>query len=160
MKVLPLLLFLISLTQASETRHVLMEHIETEYTKTLEPECLLDIKKLVRSGDTLTTWKVCKRETYQLTIRERYTGSTWVRALYFGKGGELFYAQEKILRSAKNGVTEFEWEITYWAHEGKLIHYLSHGHGRTEEDGWQAESVFDDYCRIMAEVGDMTPRYQ
>ena len=66
--------------------------------------------------------------------------------------GELIYAKETQNYMPKNHFTQMAWNCEFYAKNGKLIAIMSLGHGKTEDEEWNPDVIFDMYKNRLTEL--------
>ena len=98
-------------------------------------------------------WEICNLENESRIIKiESYKGDVYYQELYFEKNGDLIYAKETENYIPKNHFTQMTWNCEFYIEKGKLITLLSFGHGKTENEEWNPELIFDMYKTRLNEL--------
>ena len=101
-------------------------------------------------------WNICNLENGNRIIQiESHKANTFFQEIYFEKDGELIYALETEKYMPKNKFTQMIWSCEFYANNGKLISLISLGHGKTEDDEWNPEIIFDMYKNRISEIKKM-----
>jgi len=101
-------------------------------------------------------WSVCNLKNGNRFIRiESYKNETFYQELYFEKNGELRYAKETENYNPKNGFAEMKWNCEFFFENGKLMTNISLGHGKTEDENWNPESIIGMYKNRISELNKM-----
>ena len=72
--------------------------------------------------------------------------------IYLLKDGRLVYALEEVKRMRLNHYTQSVWRCEYFIKDDEVIDYSSLGHGKTEDDAWEPESILVQFCKRKAEL--------
>lgn len=69
----------------------------------------------------------------------------------------LFHAYEGLVYHFEDSIYRIEWNCDYTIENEEVIHHFSMGHGETETDEWEPNSIFDqwearksDYKRLIS----------
>jgi hypothetical protein len=101
-------------------------------------------------------WSVCNLKNGNRFIRiESYKNETYFQELYFEKKGKLRYAKETENYNPKNGFAEMKWNCEFFLKNGKLMTNISLGHGKTEDENWNPESIIEMYKKRILELNKM-----
>ena len=76
--------------------------------------------------------------------------------IYFEKNGELIYALESSMYMPINHFATSPWVCEFYFRGGKLLYYESLGHGKTETDEWEPESIFEMFKNRLAELKNIS----
>ena len=98
-------------------------------------------------------WSICELDNGNRILQiESHKENTYYQEIYFEKDGALVYAKETENYIPSNHFTQMPWYCEFYARNGKLIALLSHGHGKTEENTWNPEVIFDMYRKRLNEL--------
>ena len=101
-------------------------------------------------------WSICKLNNGNRIIRiESYQNDIFYQEVYFEQNGILRYAKDTENYTPKNGFSEMKWNCEYFFEKGKLMTYISLGHGKTEEENWNSESIIGIYKKQITELNKM-----
>jgi len=101
-------------------------------------------------------WSVCKLENGNRIIRiESYENEIFYQEVYFELNGKLRYAKETENYNPKNGFAEMKWNCEFFFENGKLMTNISLGHGKTEDENWNPESIIGMYKNRISEMNKM-----
>jgi hypothetical protein len=101
-------------------------------------------------------WSICKLENGNRIFRiESYKNETFFQEIYFEQKGKLRYAKETENYNPKNGFAEMSWNCEFFLENEKLITNISLGHGKTEDENWEPESIIEMYKKRMSELKKM-----
>lgn len=64
----------------------------------------------------------------------------------------LIYAEERITWNYPEINDATEWACYYWFKSNELIEYSSLGHGETEHENWEPESIFEQWESRLQEL--------
>lgn len=116
-------------------------------------ECYAEIDAVTDFNGKTEFWDICELENGNRIIKiESYKGDTFYQEIYFEKNGDLIYAKETEHYMPKNHFMQIAWNCEFYAKNGELIALMSLGHGKTENDEWDAEEIFEMYKNRMAEL--------
>lgn len=98
-------------------------------------------------------WRICKTDSGNRIIRiESHEKNELYEEVYFEKNGDLIYAEESIKYMPINHYVVQPWICQFYAEQGKLISLMSLGHGKTEDEEWNPEVIFDMYKKRITEL--------
>jgi hypothetical protein len=101
-------------------------------------------------------WSICKLENGNRIIRiESYENQTFFQEVYFELNGKLRYAKETENYNPKNGFAEMKWNCQFFFENDKLMTNISLGHGKTEDENWNPESIIGMYKKRISELEKM-----
>jgi len=101
-------------------------------------------------------WSVCKLDKGNRIIRiESFENETFYQEVYFELNGKLRYAKETENYNPKNGFAEMKWNCEFFFENGKLMTNISLGHGKTEDENWNPESIIGMYKKRISELNEM-----
>ena len=98
-------------------------------------------------------WSICVlKNNNRIVTVEWHQGDTYYQEIYFEKNGDLIYAKETENYMPKNQVTQMQWNCEFFTKNGELLTVISLGHGKTESDEWDPDSIFQLYKTRLAEL--------
>ena len=99
--------------------------------------------KIANSNET---WLYCKKSNQtEIIIYTRSNNTERFREIYGIEDGKLIYAFEEILSDYINPNNNVTWNCQYGIENDTIYDYVSLGHGETENDEWNPESIFDQW---------------
>jgi len=99
--------------------------------------------KIAKSNET---WLYCKKSNQtEIIIYTRTNNAERFREIYFIEYGKLTYAFEEILSDFINPNNNVTWNCQYGIENDTIYDYVSLGHGETENDEWNPESILDQW---------------
>ncbi|MGV3762826.1 hypothetical protein [Parapedobacter sp.] len=101
----------------------------------------------------LEFWSVGQPDAYTQSFRiSWYHEEQLYTEVYLLKGGRLVYALEEVKRMPPNHYTQSVWRCEYFIKDDRVIDYTSLGHGKTEDDAWEPESIMIQFGKRKAEL--------
>ena len=98
-------------------------------------------------------WTVGQPDAHTQSFRiSRYHEEELHTEIYLLKDGRLVYALEEVKRMRLNHYTQSVWRCEYFIKDGKVIDYTSLGHGKTEDDAWEPQSILIQFGKRKAEL--------
>lgn len=98
-------------------------------------------------------WTVGQPDAYTQSFRITwYNEDQLCTEIYLLKEGRLIYVLEEVKRMPPNHYTQSVWRCEYFIKDGKIIDYTSLGHGKTEDDAWEPESILIQFGNRKAEL--------
>ena len=98
-------------------------------------------------------WSICNLKNGNRIIKiESHEKETYYQEIYFEKNGELVYAKETENYMPKNHFTQMSWNCEFYAKNGELIALISLGHGKTEDEEWNPDVIFEMYKNRLTEL--------
>ncbi|WP_299682119.1 hypothetical protein [uncultured Dokdonia sp.] len=150
-----LLLFSVGTIQ-SQTPHEKEEKIRSEMNELFQKQqkkCYNQVDAITDIHGKTEFWSICTLENgYRILKIASYKGETYYQEIYFEKDHSLIYAKETENYIPKNHFLQIPWYCQFYAKDGKLLTYISHGHGKTETDTWNPEVIFEMYDQRIAEL--------
>lgn len=126
--------------------------------KKFNTQYLSELSKCSQNVDAVTDfngktefWRICETENEKRIIQiDSHKDDALYEEVYFEQNGELIYAEESIKYMPINHFVLQPWTCQFYAKKGKLISIMSLGHGKTEDDEWNPEIIFEMHkTRIM-----------
>lgn len=101
-------------------------------------------------------WDICNLDNGNRIIKiQSHKTDTFYQEIYFEKNGDLICAKETEKYMPKNQFTKMIWNCEFYAKKGELISLMSLGHGKTEDDKWNPEIIFEMYKKRIAELNQI-----
>ena len=98
-------------------------------------------------------WRICETDNGKRIIQiDSHEKTTLYEEVYYEQNGELIYAEESIKYMPINHYTLQPWTCQFYAENGKLVSIMSLGHGKTEDDEWNPEIIFEMHKNRIAEL--------
>lgn len=72
--------------------------------------------------------------------------------IYFESENDLVYAKKNVQLMPKNHFPASIWNCEYFTQNEEILSNISLGHGKTESEDWQAESIFERYQQRLKEL--------
>ena len=135
-----------------EKEEKLREQINTEYLAELS-KCSQNKIAVTDFNGKTEFWKICETENGKRIIQiESHEKTDFYEEVYYENNGELIYAEESIKYMPINHYILQTWTCQFYAEKGKLISLMSLGHGKTEDDEWSPEIIFEMYKKRITEL--------
>jgi len=98
-------------------------------------------------------WTVGQPDAHTQSFRiSWYNKEQLYTEIYLLKEGRLVYALEEVKRMHLNHYTQSVWRCEYFIKDDRVIDYTSLGHGKTEDDVWEPESILIRLGKRKAEL--------
>lgn len=98
-------------------------------------------------------WRICNLDENRQIIKiESHKENTYYEEVYFEKNGGLVYAKETEYDMPKNYFIQQAWNCEFYINNGELVSLMSLGHGKTESDDWDPNSIFEMYKTRQGEL--------
>ncbi|CAL2088269.1 hypothetical protein [Tenacibaculum sp. 190524A05c] len=98
-------------------------------------------------------WNICELENDNRIITiESHEDDTYFQEIYFEKNGNLIYAKETENYIPKNHFTQKIWNCEFYIKNLELVSLISLGHGKTEDDKWDPDVIFEMYKNRLTEL--------
>jgi len=108
-------------------------------------------------NDKTEFWNICNLKNGNRIIKiESHEKETYYQEIYFEKNGELVYAKETENYIPKNHFTQMSWNCEFYAENGELVALISLGHGKTEDEEWNPDVIFEMYKNRLTELKKIT----
>ncbi|MBA6157362.1 hypothetical protein H3Z83_12665 [Tenacibaculum sp. S7007] len=135
-----------------EKEEILREEINTQYLAELS-KCFQNINAVTDFNGKKEFWRICKTDSGKRIIQiDSHEETALYEEVYFEQNGELIYAEESIKYIPINHFVLQLWTCQFYAEKGKLVSLISLGHGKTEDDEWNPEIIFEMYKNRIAEL--------
>ena len=135
-----------------EKEEGIRSEINTEFHKNMT-ECYAGVDAVSDFNEKTEFWNVCELKNGNRIIRiDSHKKDTYYQEIYFEKIGELIYAKETENYMPKNHFTQMSWSCEFYAKNEKLIASISFGHGKTEDEEWSPDVIFEMYKKRLAEL--------
>ncbi|WP_273565329.1 hypothetical protein [Maribacter halichondriae] len=147
-----LFIFGFALAQTPENENELRTHINLLYQEN-QKECSVQQKNAVTNSDgKIEFWKVCTFENGNRILQiESHSEQTFNQEVYFEEDGKLRYAKETRDFMPMDSFTQVAWNCEFYFEKGQLATYISLGHGKTENDEGEPESIIAMYQKRLKE---------
>lgn len=135
-----------------EKEEKLRSEINTEFEQNLS-NCYGDIDAVSDFNGKTEFWTICKLKNGNRIIAiKSHEKETYFQEIYFEKNGALIYAKETENFIPKNHFSQLSWSCQFYFKNGALISIMSLGHGKTEDEAWNPEVIFDMYKNRLTEL--------
>ena len=122
------------------------------YLSELE-KCGQNINAVTDFNGKLEFWRICETDNGKRLIQiDSHDKTVLYEEVYFEQNGELIYAEESIKYMPINHFVLQPWTCQFYADNGKLVSLMSLGHGKTEDDQWNPEIIFDMHNKRITEL--------
>ncbi|KAA1239156.1 hypothetical protein [Aquimarina sp. RZ0] len=81
-----------------------------------------------------------------------YSNQTKFEELYVIQNDKLIYAKESEIGIPINSFDVITWNCQYYFNNEKLYTHISLGHGKTESENWNPESIIDTFQNRLIEL--------
>ncbi len=135
-----------------EMEEKIRSNINAEF-KQNSSNCSYGIDAVSDFNDKVEFWNICnlKNGNRIITI-ESHEKERYYQEIYFEKNGELVYAKETENYMPKNHFTQMSWNCEFYTENGELIALMSLGHGKTEDEKWNPDVIFEMYKNRLTEL--------
>lgn len=138
--------------QDQQKEEEIRSKINTEFSLNIR-ECNIGTDAVTDFNGKVEFWNVCNlKNGNRIILIESYNEVTYYQEVYFEKNSELIYAKETEKFMPKNHFTQMNWNCEYYAKKGELIALMSLGHGKTENDQWDPDIIFEMYENRLSEL--------
>ncbi|GGF69609.1 hypothetical protein SAMN05444281_1026 [Wenyingzhuangia marina] len=135
-----------------EKEEKLRERINTQYLAELS-KCSQNISAVTNFNGKKEFWRICKNDSGKRIIQiDSHEETALYTEVYFEENGELIYAEESIKYMPINHFVLQPWTCQFYTEKGKLVSLMSLGHGKTEDDEWNPEIIFEMYKNRISEL--------
>ncbi len=141
-----------------EKEENLRKKINDQYLAELS-KCSQNVNAVTDFNGKTEFWKICETDNGKRIIRiESHEETNLYEEIYFEQNGELIYAEESINYMPINHFTLQHWNCQFYAEKGKLVSLMSLGHGKTEDDEWNPEIIFEMHKNRIAELNKIAEK--
>lgn len=134
-----------------EKEEKIRSEINTRFYKNLS-ECNTGIDTVTDFNGKMEFWSICDLKNGNRIIKiESHKEDTFYQEIYFESNGDLIYAKETENYMPKNHFTQMVWNCEFYTKKGELISIMSLGHGKTENEEWNPEVIFEMYRKRLSE---------
>lgn len=135
-----------------ENEEKLRLKINTELDKNIS-ECSFEINAITNFNGNIEFWSICNLLNDNRIFKvEFYRKDTYYQEIYFENNGNLIYAKETENYIPKNHFTQMNWNCEFYVKNGKLVSLISLGHGKSEDEEWNPEIIFEMYNKRLLEL--------
>ncbi|QNK78307.1 hypothetical protein H7F37_04260 [Winogradskyella sp. PAMC22761] len=135
-----------------EKEEILRKKINTQYLAELS-KCSQNISAVTDLNGKTEFWRICETDNGKRIIQiDSHEETALYGEVYYEQNGELIYAEESIKYMPINHYVLQPWTCQFYAEKGKLISLMSLGHGKTEDDEWNPEIIFEMYKKRISEL--------
>ncbi len=126
--------------------------INAEFKKNML-QCGTSVNAVTDFNGKTELWGICELENGNRILKiESHEDEVYYQEIYFEKEGDLIYARETANYLPKNHFTQRGWNCEFYTKNGKILTITSLGHGKTEDEEWEPESIFEMYKKRLAEL--------
>ncbi|WP_299114656.1 hypothetical protein [uncultured Winogradskyella sp.] len=136
----------------SSKEEKIRKEVNNEFDKNLS-KCSMEVDVVTDFNGKREFWRVCNlKDNYRIIKIESHIKDTYYQEIYFEKKRDLIYAKETENYMPKNQFTQMAWNCEFYTKKGELITLISLGHGKTEDDEWNPEIIFEMYKSRLEEL--------
>lgn len=118
-------------------------------------KCSQKVSAVTNFNDKQEFWRICDTGNGRIIHIQSHDATNLYEEVYFEQEGELIYAEESIQYMPINHYQMGIWNCKFYTEKGKLITIMSLGHGKTENDAWEPEIIFEMYKKRIAELNNI-----
>ncbi|WP_162984966.1 hypothetical protein [Mesonia aquimarina] len=135
-----------------EKEEKLRSEINDQYLAELS-KCSQNVNAVTDFNGKTEFWRICETDNGKRIIQiDSHKETVLYEEVYYEQNGELIYAEESIKYMPINHYTLQPWTCQFYAENGKLVSLMSLGHGKTEDDEWNPEIIFEMHKNRIAEL--------
>lgn len=135
-----------------EKEEKLRRKINLQYLAELS-KCSQNINGVSDFNGKTEFWQICKTDKAKRIIQiNSYEEDVLYEEVYYEQNGELIYAEESIKYMPINHYVVQSWTCQFYTEKGKIISLMSLGHGKTEDEKWNPEIIFEMYKKRIEEL--------
>ncbi len=128
------------------------KEINNQYLNELT-KCSQNVNAVTDFNGKTEFWRICEIDNGKRIIHiNSHEKAVLYEEVYYEQNGELIYAEESIKHMPFNHYTLLSWTCQFYTKKGKLVSLMSLGHGKTEDDEWNPEIIFEMYKKRKAEL--------
>ncbi len=139
-----------------EKEEKLRSEINQQYLTALA-KCSANIDAVSNFNSKTEFWRICETNNGKRIIQvDSYKDSLFYEEVYYEENRKLIYAEESINYMPINHFTLQSWTCQFYVKNGNLISLISLGHGKTEDEEWDPEEIFEMHRNRLAELDDIS----
>lgn len=135
-----------------EKEKKIRKEINAQYLAELS-KCWQNVSAVTDFNGKTEFWSICTTDNGKRIIQiHSHDETAFYKEVYFEQNDELIYAEESINYMPINYYVLQSWTCQFYAENGKLVSLMSLGHGKTENDEWNPEIIFEMYKKRKTEL--------
>ena len=135
-----------------EEEEAIRNQINLAYKQALG-ECVLEVIAITTLNKKKEFWSICELKNGNRILKiASHDKDIYYEEIYFEKKGMLIYAKETENFIPENYFKQMSWNCEFYTKNGALLTLISLGHGKTEDENWNPDSIFDSYKKRLAEL--------
>lgn len=135
-----------------EKEEIIRKEINAKYLAELS-KCPQNVNTVTDFNGKTEFWTICETDQENRIIKiDSHEEQTLYQEVYYEQNRELIYAEESIKYMPINHYVLQTWTCQFYAEKGKLVSLMSLGHGKTEDNEWNPEIIFEMYKKRIAEL--------
>ncbi|NHN24600.1 hypothetical protein FIA58_002830 [Flavobacterium jejuense] len=116
-------------------------------------KCSFNVNAVTDINNKKEFWSICQLKNGNRILKiQSYEKEIYFEEIYFEKKGSLMYVKETENYVPKNHFNQMSWNCEYYTKNGELLTLISLGHGKTEDENWNPDYIFDRYKRRLSEL--------
>lgn len=132
--------------------HLIKGKIDSLYNRE-DSKCNITREAVTQFNGRQEFWSICNTsDSYTIIKIKSHATEQLYEEIYFLKEEALIYAEESINYTPINHFVQQVWKCHYYIEDDKIISISSLGHGKTEDDNWDPESILGMYKTRMTEL--------
>lgn len=100
-------------------------------------------------------WKIQNFNNNRIITIHSHKEDTYYTEIYFELNGKLTYANEGMHGMPINKTISISWNCDFYIHQSKVFYHISLGHGKTERDDWDENSIITLYNKRLNELNQV-----
>ncbi|WP_298516124.1 hypothetical protein [uncultured Kordia sp.] len=135
-----------------EKEEKLRTKINSDYIAELS-KCSQNTNAVTNFNGKTEFWEICETDQGKRILKiESHKKTELYEEVYYEQNGELIYAEESIKYMPINHHVLQTWTCQFYIEKGKLVSLMSLGHGKTENENWNPEIIFEMYKKRIIEL--------
>lgn len=147
------ILFGCNISIAQNTEKQLRNQINSVYLENVKACASIMQQAIAKTKEKTELWNVCSLENGNRIIQiESHSNEVYFKEIYFEENGELVFAEETENFMPMNSFAQKVWSCKFYIQNSELATIISLGHGKTEDDTWDADIILQMYQNRLLEL--------
>ncbi len=136
-----------------ETAQAIRDSIQTEFAENYSNCSSYSKNGITNFNGKPEFWSICELQNENRIIKiVSHSESTYFEEIYFEREQKLIYARETQKYTPINSFEQMRWNCEYYINKNEVISTMSLGHGKTEDEEWDENSIIEMYTKRIQEI--------